>query len=187
MTSLQRLQAYSSDINRALEMLKVRYSMLIHGNDEPATVQLKVSPKRHTLFGRRNDRRRNFEPESPGATTYNADLHNDRRDAFEVDREETNLGKVLAGVKTRQNYCDPTLLPNGTHLLGCDGTMDLGKDNVIPPPLFSPKRGPTLVYSSATELLSIITAQELRRKQATMEGASPFRIASDWHSFTRLR
>lgn len=129
-----------------------------------------------------------------GAGTLNLSLlelqhttqtYDDQRDTFEMDREETNFGKVVAGVKTRQNYCDPTLLPNGTHLLGCDGTMDLGKDNAIPPPLFSPRRGPTLVYSSATELLlSIMTAQEVRRKQATMDGTSTFRIALDWHSFT---
>ena len=138
------------DMNRTLQMLKVRYSMLIKNDDEPFAAQPKSSPKQCNLFDRRKDeRRKSSEPESPKRNPPNAGFDSARRNAFEIDRENIEQGLTDVTNRTRYRSCD--LISGGTRLLGYDGTTDLAKDNAIPPPLFSPKRGPTLVQSSATD------------------------------------
>jgi hypothetical protein len=138
--------------NRTLEMLKFRYAMLIE-NDGPTTPHSTASPQRYNPFDRRKDERhKSSESNSPRRTPYNAVFDSDRRNAFEIDREKTNLDQGLTDIAngTRFRCCD--LLSGDTNLLDYDGITGLGKDNAIPAPLFSPKRGTPLVLLSGNDL-----------------------------------
>jgi hypothetical protein len=134
---------------RTLEMLKFRYSMLI-SNDGPATSNT-PSPKRYNPFDRREGGRcKSFESESPRRALPNPEFECDRRDAFEIDREMSRE-QGLPDIMNRRRYPAHDLLSGGTQLLEYTGITDFGKDNAIPAPLFSPKRGPMLVPSSGTD------------------------------------
>ena len=149
-------------------MLKFRYSIVMNNDLMPV-----ASPKRCVSFERRNeDRRKTFGPESPRFTPQGANSDGGRRNAFEMERQEIGSvldfsrplvsskssfpdfckrEKELSDVTNRTRYRGHNLLSGGIHLLGYDDTLDPGKDDVVPPPLFSPKRGSTLVHSSTSE------------------------------------
>jgi hypothetical protein len=130
------------DTNRTLEMLKFRYSMLVNSDDQPESAQPPRSPKRcHPFQQQKAEGCKSFESESLRRTPRNAEVESDRRNAFEIDREEMNFEQALTDVTNKIRCRGHDLLSGGTYLLGYDGTVDLGKDNAIPPPLFSPKRG----------------------------------------------
>ena len=163
---LAEVTTLAPDTIRTLEMLKFRYSIVMHNDNKPA-----ASPKRYNPFERRKeDRRKSLDPESPRRTPQGAD--GGRRNAFEIKRREIDSvldfsrslvsskssspdfykrEKELADVTNRTRCRGHNLLSGGIDLLVDDDTSDTGKDNVIPPPLFSPKRGSTLVHSSSSE------------------------------------
>lgn len=137
--------------NRTLEMLKFRYSMLTNSSDGGAAAQKISSLKSCNPFDRREgERHKSFELESHKRTSPNAESEDSRRNAFEIDREKVHLQQGLADItnRTRHRACD--LLSSGAHLVEYDVKTDIGRYNAIPAPLFSPRRGLTLVPSAGT-------------------------------------
>jgi hypothetical protein len=137
--------------NRTLEMLKFRYSMLTNSSDGGAAAQKITSPNSCNHFDRREgERHKSFELGFHKRISPNAESKDSRRNAFEIDREKGHLQQGLADItnRTRRRACD--LLSRGAHLVEYDVKTDIGRYNAIPAPLFSPRRGLTLVPSAGT-------------------------------------
>lgn len=168
--------------NRTLEMLKFRYSMLISHDDGPALANTTPSPKRYNPFDRQeHEMRKSFESESPRRASLHLEFGSDRRDAFEIDREEMNLEQGLIDITNRTRYPAPDLLSGGTQLLECTGITEFGRDDGIPAPLFSPKRRYIPTPSSGANFPMSCSARtpektayhgDLRRLQTNIGSAS---------------
>lgn len=132
------------DTSRNLEMLKFRYSMLFNANQAKIT----PSPKRYSPFDRQRHtgERNRLGLELDNHCPCPAEIENKRRNAFELQREELNFEPTLTDVTNKVSYRGRDSNVRRLHIPRLERMSDIHKVDIVPPPLFSPKKSPSLVY-----------------------------------------
>ncbi len=161
------------ETSRTLEMLKFRYSMLMGSNRHFGT----PSPIKHSRFSRQKhtDGRSGIEVEPYDRTPRQVEVESRRRNAFELQRDELNLNKGLFDVTNRATRGSHDRLSGGVSTPKLDDTTDAQKSGIMPPPLFSPRKGPTLVHLAPTDYQSMpIRGRTPNRNQYNENYRRPF-------------